>query len=225
MEKCYAVLAALACTCLVLTPLVMQWRHIRLLRVELMDLQGNVRALQKGQEGLCCPLGTCCGVWGTPATQISREKREVSGPKNRRKRQKQRSLLHLIPAFKHSYAERDLTILTWALGRSQGVGLQVSGETITVVTEGTYFIYSQVLYKDNTWVMGHVITKRLNGAESKLMKCLKSMPSNLSDPVNTCYTAGVHFLESGSVLELSVPRQSAELILSAHATFMGIFSI
>uniref|UniRef100_A0A3B1JL37 TNF superfamily member 13 n=1 Tax=Astyanax mexicanus TaxID=7994 RepID=A0A3B1JL37_ASTMX len=87
------------------------------------------------------------------------------------------------------------------------------------------FYLLQVLYKDNTWVMGHVITKRLKGAETKLMKCLKSMPSNLSEPVNTCYTAGVHYLESGSVLELSVPRQSAELILWSHATFMGIFSI
>lgn len=84
-----------------------------------------------------------------------------------------------------------------------------------MVTQGLYFIYSQVsginsvghhqrdersqaflvpmlqvLYKDPTWVMGHVITKRLNGAETKLMKCLKSMPSNVSMPLNTCYTAG-----------------------------------
>ncbi|XP_049321488.1 tumor necrosis factor ligand superfamily member 13 isoform X2 [Astyanax mexicanus] len=167
----------------------------------------------------------CQEVWMTPAMPIGRKKREASTPKIRRKRQKQRSILHLIPASTNSYGERDLTILTWALGRSQGAGLQVSGETISVVTEGTYFIYSQVLYKDNTWVMGHVITKRLKGAETKLMKCLKSMPSNLSEPVNTCYTAGVHYLESGSVLELSVPRQSAELILWSHATFMGIFSI
>lgn len=85
-----------------------------------------------------------------------------------------------------------------------------------MVTQGLYFIYSQVgviypvdyhqgcegtqasflalvlqvLYKDPTWVMGHVITKRLKGAETKLMKCLKSMPSNVSVPLNTCYTAG-----------------------------------
>ncbi|KAI4900577.1 hypothetical protein NFI96_013566 [Prochilodus magdalenae] len=157
----------------------------------------------------------------------------------------QRSFLHLIPASTHSNDDRDVTVLTWTLGRSQGAGLQVSGESITVLTRGNYFVYSQnpfnlnsyllpcgpklrlyllqVLYTDTTWVMGHVITKRLNGTETKLMKCLKSMPNN--DGANTCYTAGIHFLESGSVLELSIPRKSAELSLAAHATFLGIFSI
>ncbi|XP_067295998.1 tumor necrosis factor ligand superfamily member 13 isoform X5 [Pseudorasbora parva] len=119
----------------------------------------------------------------------------------------------------------DITVLSWALGQSRGEGLQVSGDTVTVEAEGPYFIYSQVLYKDTTWVMGHVITKRLKGAETKLMKCLKSMPSNVSQPLNTCYTAGIYFLESGSTLQLSVPRKSAELNLSAHATFMGLFRI
>ncbi|XP_066517526.1 tumor necrosis factor ligand superfamily member 13 isoform X4 [Hoplias malabaricus] len=208
MEKHVVFLVALVCTCLVLSLLLVQWRHIHSLRVELMDLELRVRELQRGQdrgqeegqEGFCCSSHTCCGV-------------------------EQRSFLHLVPALTQSYDERDLTVLTWALGRSQGAGLQVSGETINVTREGLYFIYSQVLYSDTTWVMGHVITKRLEGAETKLMKCLKSMPSNVSLPLNTCYTAGVHFLESGSLLELSVPRKSAELILSAHATFFGIFSL
>ncbi|KAI5089026.1 tumor necrosis factor ligand superfamily member 13, partial [Silurus meridionalis] len=157
-----------------------------------------------------------------------RSKRDVSSQsKPRRKRQKQRTFVHLdTHTHTHSYSyERDSTVLSWAVGRSQGAGFQVSGESITVVTEGSYFIYSQVLYKDPTRLMGHVITKRLKGAETKLMKCLKSMPSNVSGPLNTCYTAGIHFLESGSVLELSVPRRSAELLISAQATFMGIFSV
>ncbi|XP_017543759.1 tumor necrosis factor ligand superfamily member 13 isoform X1 [Pygocentrus nattereri] len=231
MEKRYVFLVTVVCTSLALTLLVVHWRHIRSVTVELMDLERRVRALQKGQEwwneGVCCPSGTCCGcqVWESPKFGGSRGKRDLSSPgKIRQKRQtERRSFLHLIPASAHSNDERDLTVLTWALGQIQGAGLQASGETITVATEGNYFIYSQVLYKDTTWVMGHVITKRLKGAETKLMKCLKSMPSN--DSVNTCYTAGVHFLESGSVLELSIPRKSAELILVAHATFMGIFSI
>ncbi|KAM9440279.1 tumor necrosis factor ligand superfamily member 13 isoform 2-T2 [Clarias gariepinus] len=171
----------------------------------------------------------CSGVdLMTLACGSSREKRDVSSQgTKRKKRQKQRTFLHLVPAYTHSYDERDTTVLTWGVGRSQGAGLQLSGggESITVVTEGLYFIYSQVLYKDPTFVMGHVITQRLKGAETKLMKCLKSMPTNVSVPLNTCYTAGVHFLESGSVLELSVPRRSAELVISAQATFMGIFSI
>ncbi|XP_017315765.1 tumor necrosis factor ligand superfamily member 13 isoform X2 [Ictalurus punctatus] len=168
----------------------------------------------------------CSGTSVTPLCGSSRGKRDVSSQRKlRQKRQKQRTFLHLVPDSTYSYDERDMTVLSWAVGRSQGAGLQVSGESITVVTEGSYFIYSQVLYKDPTWVMGHVITKRLKGAETKLMKCLKSMPSNVSLPLNTCYTAGIHFLESGSVLELSVPRRSAQLVISAQSTFMGIFSI
>ncbi|XP_016099950.1 uncharacterized protein [Sinocyclocheilus grahami] len=131
-----------------------------------------------------------------------------------------RSLLMADNVYDH-----DTTVLSWAVGQSRGEGLQVSADTVTVETEGTYFIYSQVLYKDTTWVMGHVIMKRHKGAETKLMKCLKSMPSNVSQPLNTCYTAGIYFLESGSTLQLYVPRKSAELILTAHATFMGLFNI
>ncbi|KAF4072806.1 hypothetical protein AMELA_G00251670 [Ameiurus melas] len=168
----------------------------------------------------------CSGISPTSLCGSSRGKRDVSSQRKlRQKRQKQRTFLHLVPDSTYSYDERDTTVLSWAVGRSQGAALQVSGDSITVVTEGSYFIYSQVLYKDPTWVMGHVITKRLKGAETKLMKCLKSMPNNVSLPLNTCYTAGIHFLESGSVLELSVPRRSAQLVISAQSTFMGIFSI
>lgn len=36
---------------------------------------------------------------------------------------------------------------------------------------------------------------------------------------------GIFFLESGSVLELSVPRKSADLILKPYSTFFGLFSL
>lgn len=129
--------------------------------------------------------------------------------------QKHSCFLFYSHSFLSSLDEHDKTVLSWVAGRSHGVGLQVSGDSITVVTKGLYFIYSQVssfilyitlssttwknsslvpvlqvLYKDHTWVMGHVITMRLNGVETKLLKCLKSMPSNVSAPRNTCYTAG-----------------------------------
>ncbi|XP_026888583.2 tumor necrosis factor ligand superfamily member 13 isoform X2 [Electrophorus electricus] len=220
------VIISLACVCVAV--LAVQWRRIQTLRLELLNLEQHVMSLTGscGERGTYPYTTACCGVSLTHPLRNSRKKRGASSKQNpRRKRQKQRTFVHLVPASIHSYDERDLTVLTWALGQSYGAGLQLSGETITVVNNGTYFIYSQVLYKDTTWVMGHVITKRINGAETKLMKCLKSMPRNVSLPLNSCYTAGAHFLESGSVLELSVPRKSADLILSAQATFMGIFSI
>ncbi|XP_076866789.1 tumor necrosis factor ligand superfamily member 13 isoform X4 [Brachyhypopomus gauderio] len=194
------VVISLACVCVAV--LSMQWRQIQMLRVELLNLEQQVKLVtgSRADGETCCHSAARCGV-------------------------EQRTIMHLVPVSTHSYDERDLTVLTWAVGRGYGAGLQLSGETITVVNNGTYFIYSQVLYKDTTWVMGHVITKRMNGAETKLMKCLKSMPSNVSLPLNSCYTAGAHFLESGSVIELSIPRKSADLILSAQATFLGIFSV
>ncbi|XP_035617223.1 tumor necrosis factor ligand superfamily member 13 isoform X3 [Oncorhynchus keta] len=82
-----------------------------------------------------------------------------------------------------------------------------------------------VLYKDTTWTMGHVIKKRLHGIETILMKCIQSMPSNITVAQNTCYTAGVHYLEPGSTLELSIPRKSAGLVLKPHSTFLGMFRI
>ncbi|KAG9281566.1 tumor necrosis factor ligand superfamily member 13-like [Astyanax mexicanus] len=188
MEKRYVVLVTLSCTCLVLTLLFVQWRHIRLLRLQLMDLEHTVSALRTGQEGARCLSGTCCGVG------------------------------ECTPEYSSVCLSVFLSVLS---GPCRDLLRGRCSKLYTIIK----FYLLQVLYKDNTWVMGHVITKRLKGAETKLMKCLKSMPSNLSEPVNTCYTAGVHYLESGSVLELSVPRQSAELILWSHATFMGIFSI
>lgn len=159
----------------------------------------------------------------------NKEKRDVA----RRRRRRQRcpdgrmSVLHLQPLSSQSFDDDDYTLVKWAVGKSLGNGLQVgmSGEVVTIVTEGTYFIYSQVLYKDTTWTMGHVIKKRIHGTETSLMKCIQSMPSNITVAQNTCFTAGVHYLEPGSTLELSIPRKSAGLVLKGHATFLGMFSL
>ncbi|XP_051749377.1 tumor necrosis factor ligand superfamily member 13 isoform X4 [Ctenopharyngodon idella] len=210
-----------ACTCVGVV--YMQWTYIWMLRAEMAEITQRFRPLDTaGKEGgICCDAAVCYGVscyhrfLERRKHEGGRDKRDVTEQKKQRKRRQteKHTFLHLVPVSSQSYRQ------------SRGEGLQVSGDTVTVEAEGTYFIYSQVLYKDTTWVMGHVITKRLKGAETKLMKCLKSMPSNVSQPLNTCYTAGIHFLESGSSLQLSVPRKSAELILTAHATFMGLFSI
>ncbi|XP_067295995.1 tumor necrosis factor ligand superfamily member 13 isoform X2 [Pseudorasbora parva] len=215
-----------ACTCVGVV--YMQWTYIWMLRAEMVEITERFKPLDTaGKEGICCDSAVCFGVSCCQSCcHGGRDKRDVTEQrKQRKRRQKQHTFLHLVPVSSQSCNDGDITVLSWALGQSRGEGLQVSGDTVTVEAEGPYFIYSQVLYKDTTWVMGHVITKRLKGAETKLMKCLKSMPSNVSQPLNTCYTAGIYFLESGSTLQLSVPRKSAELNLSAHATFMGLFRI
>ncbi|XP_077062395.1 tumor necrosis factor ligand superfamily member 13 isoform X4 [Siphateles boraxobius] len=200
----WVLVCTVACTCVGVVYI--QWTHIWMLRAEMAEMTQRFRPLETAgtEGGICCDSAVCYGVScyhrfpERRKLEGGRDKRDVAEQRKQRKRRQR---------------------------QSRGEGLQVSGDTVTVEAEGTYFIYSQVLYKDTTWLMGHVITKRLKGAETKLMKCLKSMPSNVSVPLNTCYTAGISFLESGSTLQLSVPRKSAELILTAHATFMGLFSI
>ncbi len=49
---------------------------------------------------------------------------------------------HLFSVFFSD--DHDTTVLSWAIGQSRGEGLQLSADTVTVETEGTYFIYSQV---------------------------------------------------------------------------------
>ncbi|KAG1957863.1 tumor necrosis factor ligand superfamily member 13 isoform X1 [Pimephales promelas] len=231
--KWFLVSTVACCTCVGVVYI--QWTHIWTLRAEMSAITQRFRPLETAwtETGICCDCAVFYGVScyhrfpERRKHEDGRDKRDVTEQRKQRKRRQteRHTFLHLVPVSLQSYNDHDTTVLSWALGQSRGEGLQVSGDTVTVEAEGTYFIYSQVLYKDTTWLMGHVITKRLKGAETKLMKCLKSMPSNVSQPLNTCYTAGIYFLESGSTLQLSVPRKSAELILTAHATFMGLFSI
>uniref|UniRef100_A0AAZ3QIX1 Uncharacterized protein n=1 Tax=Oncorhynchus tshawytscha TaxID=74940 RepID=A0AAZ3QIX1_ONCTS len=89
--------------------------------------------------------------------------------------------------------EDDYTLVKWDLGPSLGEGLQGLCSS----------------------------TKRLHGIETSLMTCIQSMPSNIAVAQNTCYTAGVHYLEPGSTLELCIPRKSAGLVLKPHTTFLG----
>ncbi|KAK1787718.1 hypothetical protein P4O66_016215, partial [Electrophorus voltai] len=212
------VIISLACVCVAVLAVQwrrIQTLRLELLNLEqhVMSLTGSC-----GERGTYPYTTACCGVGflDPPFEKKQKEKRCVIKTESKKEEteqgsyQKQQSSVPLctwsLPLFiptppRSSLSmtvfrllacysdERDLTVLTWALGQSYGAGLQLSGETVTVVNNGTYFIYSQVLYKDTTWVMGHVITKRINGAETKLMKCLKSMPRNVSLPLNSCYTA------------------------------------
>uniref|UniRef100_A0A8C1U773 TNF superfamily member 13 n=1 Tax=Cyprinus carpio TaxID=7962 RepID=A0A8C1U773_CYPCA len=169
----------------------------------------------RDEGGICCDSAVCYGVscyhrFPERRTHAEvRDKRDVT--KQRKRREIQHTFLHLVPVSSQSFSEYN--------ARRKGI------VHLFLLFNELPCYSPQVLYKDTTWVMGHVITKRFKGAETKLMKCLKSMPSNISQPLNTCYTAGIYFLESGSTLQLSVPRKSAELILTAHTTFMGLFNI
>uniref|UniRef100_W5N8A8 THD domain-containing protein n=2 Tax=Lepisosteus oculatus TaxID=7918 RepID=W5N8A8_LEPOC len=73
--------------------------------------------------------------------------------------------------------------------------------------------------------MGHVIKKNLHGNETILMKCSKNMPDSEDKAFSSCYSAGVFYLESGSVVELSVLRKDARLKLEPYYTYLGLYRI
>ncbi|XP_039603041.1 tumor necrosis factor ligand superfamily member 13 isoform X3 [Polypterus senegalus] len=123
----------------------------------------------------------------------------------------------------------DLTEIEWKIGIKQGGAFEVNRTTLTIKDSGLYYVYSQVLYRDMTFVMGHVIMKRTVGDQTSnevtLLKCIQSMPSTKEQAFNTCYSAGMYFLEKGSVLQLSVPRFNAGIALEDHSTFMGLIKL
>ncbi|KAJ7996670.1 hypothetical protein DPEC_G00239440 [Dallia pectoralis] len=220
----YAVSLLLACL------MVLQSNRIREMESELRELR-RLTMLVCGNRGETFSDDvSLCRIYDSDRRSKwsgVRQKRDISkrGSQRERRTARRREFLHLVPISSLSNDENDYTVVRWATGQSLEAGLRVSEETVTVVTAGTYFIYSQVLYKDTTWSMGHVIQKHLNGVVSSLMKCIQSMPSNSTVAQNTCYTAGVHYLEQDSTLKLSIPRKSAGLVLRPHTTFLGMFRI
>ncbi|XP_034148988.1 tumor necrosis factor ligand superfamily member 13 isoform X1 [Esox lucius] len=220
----YAVLLLLACL------VVLQSNRVREMQMELRELRQWTLLVCGNREESSPDDVSRCGIFD-PDRRTKwngvRVKRDVKkrGSRQQRCTAEGGEFLHLVPLSSLSDDENDFTVVKWAPGQSLGAGLRVSGETVTVETAGTYFIYSQVLYKDTTWTMGHVIQKNLHGIESSLMKCIQSMPSNITVAQNTCYTAGVHYLEQDSTLKLCIPRKSAGLVLRPHTTFLGMFRI
>ncbi|XP_031428353.1 tumor necrosis factor ligand superfamily member 13 isoform X1 [Clupea harengus] len=215
--------SVLTTVCICFSVLLLHSEQIKKLRTDVMALK------TKDEKANISGHATCCrGVWGcytdAKGQSASRSRREVSKQgRQLRQTRRRRTFIHLQALSSHSHDKDDSTVIKWMSAWSQGEGLQVSEENVTVMTEGHYFIYSQVLYNSTIWIMGHVITKSLNGTGTKLMKCVKNMPNDMA--LNSCYTAGIFFLESGSVLELSVPRKSADLILKPYSTFFGLFSL
>ncbi|XP_051749382.1 tumor necrosis factor ligand superfamily member 13 isoform X9 [Ctenopharyngodon idella] len=128
-----------ACTCVGVV--YMQWTYIWMLRAEMAEITQRFRPLDTaGKEGgICCDAAVCYGVscyhrfLERRKHEGGRDKRDVTEQKKQRKRRQteKHTFLHLVPVSSQSYRQ------------SRGEGLQVSGDTVTVEAEGTYFIYSQ----------------------------------------------------------------------------------
>uniref|UniRef100_A0A8C5RZ42 TNF superfamily member 13b n=1 Tax=Laticauda laticaudata TaxID=8630 RepID=A0A8C5RZ42_LATLA len=119
----------------------------------------------------------------------------------------------------------DSSIVPWLLSFKRGTALEEHGNKIRVRETGYFFIYGQVLYTDEMFVMGHLIQRKkahVVGDDLSLVtlfRCLQNMPE--TSPNNSCYTAGVAKLEEGDELQLTIPRTSAKIVLNGDVTFFG----
>ncbi|XP_069502331.1 tumor necrosis factor ligand superfamily member 13 isoform X2 [Ambystoma mexicanum] len=158
---------------------------------------------------------------------LAREKRET-GTGKKQSPKKKRSVVHLVPASLSSSDEKDQTEIAWKAFLSQGNALEVKGKAITVEEGGLYLIYSQVLYRDTTFVMGHTVTRSPGPGEGQaevLLRCIQSMPPSEEMAHNSCYSGGVFKLHKGDVIKLLIPRVNAYIDMSPNATFLGLVKL
>nr|XP_025044196.1 uncharacterized protein LOC102454093 [Pelodiscus sinensis] len=179
-----------------------------------------VTALQvweSGEPGLL--LGTLLRQRGKRFSENSRDQ-------DQRQPHRKRSVLHLAPSHCSTNDEGDMTEIWWQPFLQQGQALEISGPDITVKKTGLYLIYSQVLFHDPTFTMGQVLWRApLGGPGQILLRCVQSMPRELEQAYNSCYSAGVFQLQRGDRLSLRIPRANASLDLSPHGTFLGLFRL
>ncbi|XP_007432231.1 tumor necrosis factor ligand superfamily member 13B isoform X2 [Python bivittatus] len=136
------------------------------------------------------------------------------------------SCLQLIADSKSAIQQHDdSSLVPWLLSFKRGTALEEQGNKILVRETGYFFIYGQVLYTDEMFVMGHLIQRKkahVVGDDLSLVtlfRCLQNMPE--TSPNNSCYTAGVAKLEEGDELQLTIPRTSAKVVLNGDVTFFG----
>ncbi|XP_053572105.1 tumor necrosis factor ligand superfamily member 13 [Bombina bombina] len=154
----------------------------------------------------------------------SRQKRDLASNRTQRHKGK-RCVIHLVPESFSSDVSRDITLIFWKVSLRVGKSLSVQAASVRVKDSGIYYIYSQVLYHDNTFTMGQSVTRRAEEDTDKkdiLLRCVQSMPSDEEIAYNTCYSAGVFQLQKGDIIQLSIPRHNASLDRCGQATFLGL---
>ncbi|XP_039603039.1 tumor necrosis factor ligand superfamily member 13 isoform X1 [Polypterus senegalus] len=233
---CSALLGLLVC-CILLLSQSFQMQEVQRELVKLREqIESNRRPLQAAsrEEHTSQPCMVTCsppplGDEDTFLGKTTFRARRQSGKDGRGPSGRRRSVVHLVPLSTQTNEDLDLTEIEWKIGIKQGGAFEVNRTTLTIKDSGLYYVYSQVLYRDMTFVMGHVIMKRTVGDQTSnevtLLKCIQSMPSTKEQAFNTCYSAGMYFLEKGSVLQLSVPRFNAGIALEDHSTFMGLIKL
>ncbi|XP_010613170.1 tumor necrosis factor ligand superfamily member 13 isoform X2 [Fukomys damarensis] len=210
-----AALGAVACAIALLT----QQTELRSLRREVSQLQKSGGPSQKGEgyhwQSLREQSPDVLEAWENG--ERWRRRRAVLT----QKRKKKRSVLHLVPINVTSKEDSDVTEVMWQTALRRGRGLEAQGCIVRVWEAGVYLLYSQVLFQDVTFTMGQVVSRKGQGRQETLFRCIRSMPSDPDRAYNSCYSAGVFHLHQGDTLSVIIPRAKAKLSLSPHGTFLG----
>ncbi|XP_064800789.1 tumor necrosis factor ligand superfamily member 13B-like [Oncorhynchus masou masou] len=131
--------------------------------------------------------------------------------------------------FQKQFALEPHTGIPWQEGLRRGSALESECDSILVREEGYYFVYSQVSYMDRIFAMGHVVNRKKRnvvGDEAQhvtLFCCIQDM--NPVYPYNTCYTGGIVKLEVVDIVELLIPRSTANISLDGDSSFLGAFRL
>ncbi|KAM6174971.1 tumor necrosis factor ligand superfamily member 13-like isoform 3-T3 [Erethizon dorsatum] len=176
--------------------LLTQQTELRSLRREVSQLQKSGGPSQKGEGSLWQSLG-----------------------------EQKSSVLHLVPINVTSKEDSDVTEVMWQPALRRGRGLEAQGCVVRVWDAGVYLLYSQVLFHDVTFTMGQVVSRKGQGRQETLFRCIRSMPSDPDRAYNSCYSAGVFHLHQGDTLSVVIPRAKAKLSLSPHGTFLGFVKL
>uniref|UniRef100_A0A8C8BQV4 TNF superfamily member 13b n=1 Tax=Oncorhynchus tshawytscha TaxID=74940 RepID=A0A8C8BQV4_ONCTS len=115
------------------------------------------------------------------------------------------------------------TGIPWQEVLRRGSPLEAESDSILVREEGYYFVYSQVStgrLHERTWIfaMGHVVNR-------KKRNVVGDEDMNPVYPNNTCYTGGIVKLEVGDMVELLIPRSTANISLDGDSSFLGAFRL
>ncbi|KAM5278828.1 tumor necrosis factor ligand superfamily member 13B isoform 1-T1 [Hipposideros larvatus] len=160
------------------------------------------------------------------ASQSSRNKRALQGPEET---VTQDCLQLIADSDTPTIRKGAYTFVPWLLSFKRGKALEERENKILVKETGYFFIYSQVLYTDNTFAMGHLIQRKkvhVFGDELSLVtlfRCIQNMPETL--PNNSCYSAGIAKLEEGDELQLAIPREDAKISQDGDGTFFGALKL
>ncbi|XP_072349411.1 tumor necrosis factor ligand superfamily member 13-like [Scyliorhinus torazame] len=160
---------------------------------------------------------------GEPERQALRVERDSEG-KHRHRQRRRNSLIHLVPSSYRS--QGDSTVIHWQKILHTGESFEQNNSTIAIKGNGYYLIYTQVLYQDRTFVMGHVVKRREQRRQNEgetLLRCTQNMPAD--QPFNTCYSAGIYRLQKGDIIEMVIPRNSANIVMDRDSTFMGLMKV